>query len=125
MSKGDFKKGNTAAAKYKDEYCEKMLAYFQSDRGFPTFETFAASIGVVRSTLNNWCEKHARFRHIYARCKDIQLGKTIEGALCRRYEPSFAKFICTACHGLREKTETDATLRFEVELPQEIDEESD
>ena len=124
MSSGGFKKGNTASLKYKEEYCERMLNYFNQEGGYPTFELFAASIGVERTTLYKWCAAHPRFQHAYARCKDIQLGKTIEGAMSKRYDPSFAKFICSACHGMREKTETDTTLRFEVEIPKEVDEES-
>lgn len=125
MGSGDFKKGNTAAMKYKDEYCQMMLDYFNEGDGYPTFELFAAQeIGVVRSTLNNWCAQHPRFRHAYETCKEIQLGKTIAGAMCRRYDANFAKFVLSACHGLKETTATDTKVQFVVDLPADVDEES-
>lgn len=124
MRSGDFKKGNTASMKYKEEYCQIMLDYFNEDE-YPTFELFAAQkLGVVRSTLNNWCEKHERFRHAYDMCKEIQLGKTIAGAMCRKYDANFAKFVLSACHGLKETTATDTKVKFVVDLPEEVDEEA-
>jgi hypothetical protein len=124
MSSGRFEKGNTSAMKYKAEYCQAMIDYFNDDDGYPTFELFAASIGVDRDTLLNWTVDHDRFRHAYAKCKSIQLGKTISGAMCRKYDSNFAKFICSACHGLKETTATDTKVKFVVDLPEEVDEEA-
>jgi len=80
------KEGETSPAnKYKAEYCEAIIAYFAEPKSemlykrsfykdgtlkseepiilppkYPTFELFAASIGVTRGTLLNWCKENPR-----------------------------------------------------------------
>ena len=83
-----FEKENAAANKYKDEYCDMLIEFFNKPatrieykknyvKGelssetpivlpaeYPTFELFAASIGVTTKTLQNWCESTPVFRTI-------------------------------------------------------------
>lgn len=103
-----FKNGNTYGIKpkYKDEYCEKMLAYFKNESVvFPTFEEFAGEIGVLAKTLKYWAEKHPRFGDIHARCTEIQKHKLLVGGLTERFSSQIVKFIAINNHGMKEKVE--------------------
>jgi hypothetical protein len=51
----------------------------------PTFELFAAKIGVTVGTLEHWCEKYPRFATIYAHAKEIQKGIIILNAMTKQY----------------------------------------
>lgn len=125
-SNGRFENGNTAASKYKADYCEQMLAFFKDeDCDYPTFELFAETIGVTNDTLLNWREKYPRFRNIYARCKNIQKGRTVAGGMTGRYNPQIVKFMAINNFGMVEKVESDNSVRFDISIPKEIDEESD
>ena len=150
LSEGQlFEKENAAACKYKPEYCEKMLEYFSQPptrveywrrydkegnileekpmvvpNEYPTFESFAASIGVTTRTLLNWCEENHRFSHYYARARELQKGKLITNTLSGFYNPQFAKFEAINNHGMTEKTQQDASLVLSVKMSEEIDEES-
>lgn len=130
-----FKEGNEAASKYKDEYCEKLLEFFSGpdtevhykrtfDRQgkvisetpivmpaeYPTFELFAASIGVTTQTLLEWCQKYPRFLICYARAKELQLGKLTSNALRGLYNPIYAKFEAVNNHNQKDKQEVDANV---------------
>ena len=130
-----FQKENAAACKYKEEYCEKLLEFFnQPDvdiqykkvfdkQGnvvasmpimlpgvYPTFELFAASIGVTTGTLKNWCEEHARFKDCYARAKEIQLGKLKSNTMRGLYNPIYAKFEAVNNHNQKDKQEVSTSV---------------
>lgn len=130
-----FQKENEAACKYKEEYCEKLIEYFSqptmkveykevySKQGdvvartpilmpaeYPTFELFAASIGVTTETLRNWCEQHPRFKHYYARAKEIQLGKLTANAVAGLYNPIYAKFEAVNNHNQKDKQEVNTNV---------------
>lgn len=119
-----FEAGNDLSCKYKKEYCQKMIDYFHAYEGYPTFELFADSIDTTDDTLRNWCENYPDFATAYARCKNIQKGKLVDGALSERYNANFAKFVAVNCHGMKERSETDSNVTFTVTLPPEVDEES-
>ena len=144
-----FKKENAVACKYKPEYADKLIEYFSQPatrveyakkfdkdgnvvgetpvvlpNDYPTFEGFAASIGVHTDTLRNWCETSRRFRYCYVRAREMQKGKLITNTLSGFYNPQFAKFEAINNHGMTEKTQQDASLVLSVKMPEEIDEES-
>ena len=121
---GRFTKGNTIgestrfkyrhkiSSKYKDEYCDLMYEYFsmperRDGAPYPTFEGFAASIGVILETLENWREAHAHFRDIYTLCAQMQKDNVINGGLRETYNAQFAKFIAINNHGMKDKTEQE------------------
>lgn len=118
---GKFKSGNSVASKYRTEFSDMMLEYFnRCGEDYPTFELFAESIGVTNDTLLNWREKYSRFRNAYARCKNIQKGKTISGAMVGKYNPQFAKFMAVNNFGMVEKSESDSSVKFEISFPEEM-----
>ena len=130
-----FQKENVASCKYKEEYCDKLLEFFnQPDveiqyketldkqgkvvartpivlpAAYPTFELFAASLGVTTGTLKNWCEQHPRFNDCYARAKEIQLGKLTSNALRGLYNPIYAKFEAVNNHNQKDKQEVETNV---------------
>lgn len=149
-SKGQFEKGNkvgeqtrfdkenAAANKYKDEYCDMLIEFFNKPatrieykknyvKGelssetpivvpaeYPTFELFAASIGVTTKTLQNWCDKHPRFSSCYARAKEMQLGTLTSCAVMGLYNPLYAKFEAVNNHGQKDKSEVDTNVSGSV-----------
>lgn len=145
-----FKLGNKIAEKYCEKYADMLVAYFQErppeyvykrsyykdgtlkseepilmPPKFPTFELFAASIGVTHKTLLNWCEKHPRFSAAYAIAKNMQLGIGKAGGIMKHYDSNFTKFLLSNDHGMSDKTTNDTTLTFSVDYgSDEIDEES-
>lgn len=121
---GTFAKGNRLTVKYKGEYCEMMLRYFRNEAVYPTFELFADSIGVTNDTLLNWRDKYRHFGAAYDRCKNIQKGRTIAGGLTGKYNPQIVKFMAINNFGMAEKLESDSTVRFDVIVPADADEEA-
>ncbi len=129
-----FQKENAAATKYKEEYCEQIIEFFSQPstrieyketyfkgelssktpivvpNDYPTFEMFAAKIGVTTDTLRNWAEEHPRFRLCYARAKEIQLGKLTSNAMIGLYNPLYAKFEAVNNHGQKDKQEVDTNV---------------
>lgn len=144
-----FEKENAAACKYHEDYADRLIKFFNqpntrtkysetlNGKGevikrvpiivpneYPTFEAFAAKLGVTTGTLRNWCDQSARFANAYARAKELQKAKLITNTLGGIYNPLFAKFEAINNHGMSDKTATDSTVTFSVELSDEIDEES-
>lgn len=126
-----FEKDNEVALKFKEEYCDLIIEYFSKPptrveyketyykgeltsrtpiilpEEYPTFERFAAQIGVSTGTLKNWCEKNRRFADCYARAKEIQLGKLTSMAVIGVYNPIYAKFEAVNNHNQKDKQEVD------------------
>lgn len=139
-----FQKGNKASVKYREEYCQLLLNFFAVPEReivyerkyykdgtlqcetpkivlpprFPTFELFAASIGVVPNTLLNWCEKHPRFADAYAQAKNIQLGIAKAHGAMKDYDSNFTKFLLVNDHGMSDKSTLEAAgdKPFEVNI---------
>ena len=130
-----FRKKNEAACKYKEEYCDKLIEFFnQPDvdiqykevldkKGnvvartpiimpaeYPTFERFAATIGVTNRTLLDWCNQHPRFSDCYARAKEMQLAKLTSNALRGLYNPIYAKFEAVNNHNQKDKQEVETNI---------------
>ena len=119
------KEGDKLACKYKPEYGERMLAWFRSEEHpFPQFVFFAQEIGVSMRTLDNWKRDCPHFSTCYEECRQIQLGKLMEGAIFKQLDPSFSKFVAINCHGMKEKVEQDTVVKVKMELPSDVDEEA-
>lgn len=131
--KGRFTKGNPSnpgndfASKYKEEYCDKMLKFFEEceeEERYPSFSKFARSIGVHESTLYIWADKYPSFRNTKTECEAIQRDLLVNNALIEKFNPAFTKFLLSANHGMSEKTETDSSITLKVAMNKATDEES-
>jgi hypothetical protein len=99
--------GEGGQSKYKPEYCQEMLEYFnrglyKESKGFnkkelndlPTFQYYSAVIrNITQQTILNWAEEHKEFREVYQKCKKIQENILVQGGISRAYDPGFVKFI--------------------------------
>lgn len=127
--------GNDAASKYKDEYCDIIVQYFceppreviykrsfyqngnlKSEEpiilppNFPTFELFAASIGVTAGTLLNWRKDYPRFANAYAQAKNNKLGIIMKNATEKHYDGNFAKFLMVNEYEYKDKQDVNASV---------------
>lgn len=118
--------------KYKKEYCELMLRYFDIDpnfespvtlsfkggmtidkseiraRNLPLLSRFARRVlGVNESTLFDWAQLHPEFRDTLDKCKQVQKEFLIENGLHGTWNANFAKFVATNITDMREKTEVE------------------
>lgn len=117
------KKGEILRTVYDDSYADDILDYFINHEGYPTVQGWCAEKNIFYKTAVNWgqnSELCPRFVTAYAQCMAIQQAKGIEGGMSGRFNPRFAKFMLSACHGMSEKTEqkieADATASFTVEI---------
>lgn len=133
---GRFTKGNnfgcgSGAGKYKREYADQLIEYFNEpptrveyikryDRegnvkeeepivvgaDYPTFEGFAIKIGVTSRTLENWAAAYpTTFGAAYERAKDVQKNMLIVNGLGGRYNSKFAQFVASSQFDMAEKSE--------------------
>jgi len=88
--------GFRSPSSYREEYCDSIIEYFSSAESWqisydakasakvmpvtklPTFERWAAGIGVDMSTLYLWCGKHPDFKRAYGIAKDLQKAFLLE-----------------------------------------------
>jgi hypothetical protein len=115
--------------KYDPMYCEQMLTFFNIDpityttdddgkeitkiSHLPLLGKFAADIGVTRSTLYEWTNKHPEFSDTYNICKQHQENILTTNALLGNYNGSFSIFTAKNILGWRDKTEEDKDDRLE------------
>lgn len=138
-----FKKNNKKSVKFKNEYVDKLYAFFAEPKSdvyyektyykdgklkserpiilppkFPTFELFAASIGVTAATLRNWRDTYPRFCEAYEYAKTMQLGIAKVYGMSKMYDSNFAKFILINDHDMKDKvsTEFEGDEAFEVNI---------
>lgn len=118
-----------AKTKYKPEYDQDIIHYFNKPRTKitkeklyykngsireyekeipndpPWFSEFARNIGVDKITMLRWCDEHESFRIAYAQAKEIQkefiAGNTIRGL----YNPRFGEFTMKNVTGWRDLRE--------------------
>ena len=72
-----------------------MLSYFSysDERALPSFAKFAALIGCTCAQLKEFCSQHEDFSRAYDECRARLFDMIAEGALLKRYDSSFAKFL--------------------------------
>ncbi len=115
---------------YKHEYVDKVYEYlelkndeeieFHKTRGentnsyerivkvdLPTKEDFALFIGVNKSSLYEWEALSPEFSIALDLITVHQRGKLINGGLSGTYNPTIAKLLLSANHGMKEKNETE------------------
>lgn len=82
---------------YNPGYERQMLQYFTNSgsdtNAFPTFSAFAEEIGVSLAEMTEWKRSEPSFARAWEECRERQRARLIVGALTRRYDPSFCKFL--------------------------------
>ena len=102
---------------------KKMLDYFRTAGNedgegrdaLPSFTAFAHSLGTTVGALRRFKEQNESFRAVWEECEELLCDRIIDGALHRRLDGSFAKFLLTSRYGLAER-ESTAEEPFTVEI---------
>lgn len=71
----------------------------------PTINGFALFINVDKTTLYEWKGKYPEFSYSLRKIKTEQEKRLINGGLSNDYNPTIAKLILSANHGMREKSD--------------------
>lgn len=71
----------------------------------PSYEGFAKFLGVSRTSLAEWREKHKSFSVALERISAEQKQRLFEKGLSGDYNPTIAKLGLSANHGMREKSD--------------------
>ena len=80
--------------KYRAELPRLMYAHFisYSEPGVPSFDKFARSLGSTYEQISSF-RCHGEFDRAWRECIEIRRDYLVDGALTRRFDPSFAKFL--------------------------------
>ena len=107
----------------KNESIEKnMLHYFRTagsaeseyKEALPSFVRFAHRTGTDMQTLRAKREKSKAFARAWSECEEILIDRIIEGAICKRFDASFSKFLLAARFGYTDKKEDEGDESFEI-----------
>ncbi|GEM_PF-2471087 len=97
---------------------KKMYTYFlhfDDASGAPSFGKFAASVGLLPEDIEKFREK-TKFDCAYRACNEIRRDYLIDRALCRRFDPSFVKFLLSTEFGMGEESQPDRDLAVTFEV---------
>lgn len=102
---------------------QKMLHYFRTagsaeseyKEDIPSFVRFAHLCGMDMQSLREACDESESLSRTYRECEEILADRIVDGALHKRLDASFAKFLLTARFGYSEKKEDDDG-EFELEI---------
>ena len=139
---------NGRPTKYKSEYCEKLINFFDvepyEDRELkhydkegnvkwidykrmanklPTLRDFAKSIKVNLSTPYEWIKKHKEFSNAFIQAQKLRKWFLIENGLNGCYNPAFAIFVAKNITDMRDKQEIEHTVEVLGKLLLEISDE--
>lgn len=92
-------------AEATDEIVPVPGSGFRTKVKLPKREGFAKFLGYPRQTLDNWAKEHEEFFDALARIDLEQKERVIDKGLSGDYNPTIAKLILSANHGMAEKSE--------------------
>ena len=117
---------------YKEEYCDRIIEYFDKPpitvtikrefnkdgtvkseteiplaTSIPTFQRFAHEIGVHVDTMIEWCSVYPKFSEAYARAKQLLEYTWLTNSMSGLYNAQFAQFYGKNCLGYKDKVETE------------------
>lgn len=125
------RKGEGRPTKYKPEYCQLMLSYFDINpyeslevdyetkdgerrtkiviepNDLPTLADFCLKIDVTEDTIVNWTKQHPEFLGAYEKCKMLQKKILVTNGLRDHYNSSFAKFVATNFTDMEDKKKNE------------------
>ena len=90
-----------AKMKYTKDLPRRLYGFFCSYDGtgaLPSFDKFARSIGTTLSELMKF-RTHAKFDAAYRECCEIRRDYLIDGALAKRLDGSFTKYLLECEYG--------------------------
>lgn len=105
-------------SQFNPKFCQAIIKYFsikpyrkvrsgkttrEVANDTPTFAGFAASIGVHRDTLHQWCKDHDEFSDAYKRAKELQENFLVVNGNKSLINAAFAIFTAKNVLGWREK----------------------
>jgi len=108
-------------SEYKEEYIQAADEYLASQQDYqdedlnklrvklPTIEGFALFIGVNKTSLYEWEKIHPAFSNALDKIRTEQKERLLNNGLSGDYNPTIAKLVLSANHGMAEKTQTDVT----------------
>lgn len=114
--------GEGAPSKYRPEYCQSIVEYFDHPTSWalntdakgsakavpagklPTFERYAANLGVTSRTLLFWQEAHPEFKEAYEIAKSLQKAFILELSAAGVGNNNMALLLKVG-HGMREPKE--------------------
>lgn len=79
----------------------------------PTIEGFSLYLGVTKSSLYEWEEKHPEFSYALGKIRTEQHNRLVEKGLSGDYNSTITKLMLSNNHGYSEKTEQDITSKGE------------
>lgn len=133
---------------YKREYAAHLVAYFSAEpyqecietvwhsngavrservlrvpNRLPTFERFAAELGVSAERLKEWEAQHEAFARAAGRARELQRDFLMQNALLGLYNAAFAKLAAEAVCGMQEAhtLTIEAAPRIVDDLPRDED----
>ena len=104
---------------YNKEYAKRMLDFFSYEDGkaLPSFPKFAFSIGARSSDLEKWKQENKDFAMAYDECVIRLCDMLTDGALVKRFDSSFVKFLLSSKYGFSESKENSSDdAPFEVKI---------
>lgn len=133
----DSERKRGAPEKYKPEYCQELIDYFQApldkaatagtridDEGreyefqpvvLPaTFAGFAAAHDVWRDILQRWAESHPDFDDAMKKAKELQEQLTTQMGASGGFKTAFAIFMMKNTAGWRDKHDVDVNSRVQI-----------
>jgi hypothetical protein len=117
--------------KYKPEYCEAIIDFFNVSptrtiletvtrkdgstvdkeieiaNDLPTIQRFCFSIDIVKDTLHEWVARYPEFSDAYKRAKELQEDMWVRNSLKGLYNPSFTIFTGKNIFGWRDKQDIE------------------
>lgn len=143
-------KKNGRPTKYKSEYCEKLIKFFDVEpyeerelphydkdgnvkwtdykrmaNKLPTLRNFAKSLKVNLSTPYEWIKKHKEFSNAFTQAQELRKWFLIENGLNGCYNPAFAIFVAKNITDMRDKQEIEHTVEILGKLLLEISDEKE
>ena len=109
-----------------DQTCKQVDQYLKENQDsynegklevkLPTLEGFAAHIGVHKDTLYEWVKKYPEFSDSLSLVLAEQKTRLINMGLSGDYNPTMAKLILSANHGMSDKVDTMTTGGITIQL---------
>ena len=106
------------SAKYENTLPKKLYSFFlyYSESGSaPSFSKFARSIGVTLSDIKLY-RKHKEFDRAYRECNEIKRDYLTDCALCKRFDPSFVKFLLSSEYTEADRAEGSDSINLTLEV---------